>query len=68
MHLHARYGAHFHTRVPRFGRDLAYAPETADLLIAASSSEIYRCLTGKNTFCILAGARGMPHACPWPLL
>ena len=42
VHLHARYGAHFKTRVPRFGRDLAYAPETADLLIAASSPEIYR--------------------------
>lgn len=42
VHLHARYGSHFRTRVPCFGRDLAYAPESADLLIAGSSSEIYR--------------------------
>lgn len=42
VQLHARYGAHFRTRVPCFGRDLAYAPESADLLIAGSAPEIYR--------------------------
>jgi ribosome biogenesis protein ENP2 len=42
VQFHARYGAHFRTRVPRFGRDLAYAPESADLLIAGSAPEIYR--------------------------
>ena len=58
LHLHARYGAHFRTRVPRFGRDLAYAPETADLLIAASSSEIYRWLLKTPGFSMLGGASG----------
>jgi ribosome biogenesis protein ENP2 len=42
VHLHARYGGHFRTRVPCFGRDLAYAPESADLLIAGSAPEIHR--------------------------
>ena len=42
VHLHAKYGAHFRTRVPRAGRDLAYASDSADLLIAASSPDIYR--------------------------
>lgn len=42
VHLHARYGAHFRTRVPCFGRDMAYAPESADLLVAGSAPEIYR--------------------------
>lgn len=40
--FHAKYGAHHKTRVPKFGRDMAYYPYTADLLVAASSNEIYR--------------------------
>ena len=42
VHLHARYGAHYATRIPRAGRDLAFAPEAADLLIVGSSPDIYR--------------------------
>ena len=42
VQLHARYGTHFSTRIPRFGRDLAYDQDSADLLIAASAPEIYR--------------------------
>lgn len=42
MQLHARYGLHYSTRIPRFGRDLAYDSDSADLLIAASAPEIYR--------------------------
>ena len=43
VQLHARYGLHYSTRIPRFGRDLAYDSDSADLLIAASAPEIYRC-------------------------
>lgn len=34
---------YYKTRVPRFGRDLAYHMYTADLLVAASANELYRC-------------------------
>lgn len=43
VRLHARYGAHYHTRIPRAGRDLAFAPASGDLLVVGSSSDIYRC-------------------------
>ena len=42
VHLHAKYGAHYRTRIPRAGRDLAFAPESANLLIVGSSPDIYR--------------------------
>jgi ribosome biogenesis protein ENP2 len=40
--FHARFGTYYKMRVPKFGRDLAYAPFTAELLISGSSSEVYR--------------------------
>lgn len=40
--FHARYGAHYATRIPRFGRSLAYHPPSCDLYIAASGPELYR--------------------------
>ena len=40
--FHARFGAYHRTRVPAFGRDLAYAPFSAELLIVGSASEVYR--------------------------
>ena len=46
--LHAKFGAYHKIRIPRFGRDLAYHPYNADLLVAGSSSEIFRCAF-KNT-------------------
>ena len=42
VELHAQYGFHYKTRIPRAGRDLAYNPHSAELLAAGSSSEIYR--------------------------
>ena len=57
--FHAKFGAYYRTRIPKFGRDLAYHPYNADLLVAGSSNEIYRqgqgacpCLT---TLCCRAG-------------
>ena len=43
IHFHAKYGQHYSTRVPSFGRDLAYAPFSADLLVVGSAPEVYRC-------------------------
>lgn len=40
--FHARFGAYYKTRVPKFGRDLAYCPFSAELLVAASAPEV-RC-------------------------
>lgn len=42
LEFHARFGGYFRTRVPRFGRDLAYAPATAELLVVGSAPEVYR--------------------------
>ncbi|GFR41480.1 hypothetical protein Agub_g2171, partial [Astrephomene gubernaculifera] len=40
--FHARFGSYYRTRVPRFGRDLAYFSPSAELLVAASAPELYR--------------------------
>jgi ribosome biogenesis protein ENP2 len=40
--FHARFGSYHKTRVPRFGRDLAYAPFAAELLVAGSAPEVGR--------------------------
>ncbi|PSC72487.1 Nucleolar 10 [Micractinium conductrix] len=42
LSFHARFGAYYKTRVPKFGRDLAYCPFSAELLVAASAPEVYR--------------------------
>ncbi|CAG8470871.1 9636_t:CDS:10 [Ambispora gerdemannii] len=50
IEFHAQGGLHYKTRIPKFGRDLAYHFPTCDLLIAASSSEIYRLNLGQGRF------------------
>lgn len=40
--FHAPYGAHYATRIPRFGRTLAYHPAACDLYVGASGPELYR--------------------------
>ena len=42
IELHAGYGRHFRTRIPTFGRDLAYHAPTAELLVASASADIFR--------------------------
>lgn len=42
IHFHAKFGSYYSTRVPSFGRDLAYAPFSADLLVVGSAPEVYR--------------------------
>lgn len=41
--LHAKFGSYLKLRVPKFGRDLAYAPNVAELLVAGSSCGWPRC-------------------------
>lgn len=40
--FHARFGSYFKVRTPRQGRDLAYAPFCAELLVVGSAPEVYR--------------------------
>ncbi|CAK7891385.1 ribosome biogenesis protein Enp2p [[Candida] anglica] len=35
-------GIHYRTRIPKFGRDMAYNPINCDLVIGASGNELYR--------------------------
>jgi len=48
--LHARFGSYYKLRVPRFGRDIAYAPFTAELLVAGSAPEV---CVGRGEVCVL---------------
>ncbi|KAL4068613.1 WD40-repeat-containing domain protein [Scleroderma yunnanense] len=42
VELHTQGGSHYRTRIPRFGRSLAYHFPSCDALISASGNEIYR--------------------------
>eukprot|EP01138_Halocafeteria_seosinensis_P005814 gb/GECG01005943.1/.p1 GENE.gb/GECG01005943.1/~~gb/GECG01005943.1/.p1 ORF type:complete len:730 (+),score=123.29 gb/GECG01005943.1/:1-2190(+) len=42
VELHAAYGSHHKTRIPKVGRDMCYHSPTAELYIGGSSDEIYR--------------------------
>lgn len=54
LHFHAKFGAYHKTRIPRAGRDIAYAAAQAELLVAASSSDIYR-YTALHSLHVLTG-------------
>ncbi|MCO5576347.1 hypothetical protein L7F22_030156 [Adiantum nelumboides] len=55
--LHAKYGSHYQLRIPRMGRDLAYDCWSADLLLAASSPELYRINLEQGRFLAPIGTR-----------
>lgn len=40
--FHAPYGSHDAVRIPKFGRDMCYHRERADLVVAASGTDVYR--------------------------
>ncbi|KAK9465318.1 WD40-repeat-containing domain protein [Lipomyces arxii] len=42
IELHAQGGIHTRTRIPRFGRQLAYRYSNCDLYVAATGNEVYR--------------------------
>lgn len=42
VEVHAAYGKHYRTRIPKFGRHMLYHAPTAEVLIAASDAEVYR--------------------------
>lgn len=42
VEFHAQYGRYYRTRIPKFGRDLAYHYPSCDLYLVGASSEVYR--------------------------
>lgn len=42
VEFHAKHGCHYITRIPKFGRQLAYEPETCDVLFVGDSSQAFR--------------------------
>lgn len=42
LEFHSQSGIHYKTRIPRFGRDLAYHYPSCDLLVVGASNEVYR--------------------------
>jgi len=50
LNFHAKFGAYYKVRVPKFGRDLAYCPFTAEVLVASSSPEVYRLSLSEGRF------------------
>ena len=48
--FHAKYGTHYTTRIPTFGRDLYMDKETSDLYISSAGSEIYRLNLSEGRF------------------
>ena len=50
IELHAQYGRHFKIRIPKFGRDFIYNPNTADIVTVGAGNEIYRLNLGMGRF------------------
>ncbi|CAO3648979.1 unnamed protein product [Mucor hiemalis] len=44
VELHSQGGIHYRTRIPKFGRDLAYHFPSCDLMVTASGSEGVNCV------------------------
>ena len=42
IELHAQYGRHYSTRIPRFGRDLTFNPYNCELYVVGATYETYR--------------------------
>ncbi|CEP06974.1 hypothetical protein [Parasitella parasitica] len=42
VELHSQGGIHYRTRIPKFGRDIAYHFPSCDLMVTASGAEVYR--------------------------
>lgn len=42
IELHAQYGKHYSTRIPRFGHDMKFHEYSAELIIVGATNETYR--------------------------
>lgn len=50
VELHSQFGFYYKTRIPKFGRDMAYNYNTCDALFVGNGSEIYRLNLEVGTF------------------
>lgn len=50
IELHTQGGFHYRTRIPRFGRSIAYHHPSCDVLVAASGPEVYRLNLSQGRF------------------
>ncbi|CAB4428976.1 unnamed protein product [Rhizophagus irregularis] len=50
IEFHTHGGIYYKTRIPKFGRDLVYHYPSCDLLIGASSHEVYRLNLNQGDF------------------
>jgi ribosome biogenesis protein ENP2 len=42
IEIHAQFGKHYKTRIPKYGRDMKYHRSSCDLFSVGSSNEVYR--------------------------
>ena len=61
IEFHSQFGKHYSTRIPHFGRALAYQRETCELLAAGASEDIYRLNLERGCFLnpLRTGASGV---------
>jgi ribosome biogenesis protein ENP2 len=50
IELHAQYGKHYRTRVPKMPTDMIYNPYTCDLLVSSTSDELVRISLDQGQF------------------
>jgi len=50
VEFHTQFGKHHTTRIPHFGRAMAYQPETTELLVAGAGEEIFRLSLERGCF------------------
>ncbi|ODQ82828.1 hypothetical protein BABINDRAFT_159326 [Babjeviella inositovora NRRL Y-12698] len=64
IEFHSKGGIHYRSRIPTFGRSLAYNAASADLLVGASGNEIYRLNLDQGRFLnpyVLDTTQGVNH-------
>jgi ribosome biogenesis protein ENP2 len=50
VEFHSQFGKHHCTRIPHFGRAMAYQPEMCELLLAGAGEEIFRLSLERGSF------------------
>ena len=50
IELHAQYGKHYITRIPRYGRDMVYNPFSCEMCIVGATNEVYRLSLDQGRF------------------
>ena len=59
IEFHSQFGRHHTSRIPHFGRTIAYQRETCDLLAAGASEDVYRLNLEQG--CFLTPLRTVRH-------